>query len=100
LPHDRPGAPGGKDVLSCVADCRRALAECARVLRPGGGMVLYAVFATDELAADERVRLLGSLENAAPSMHRPTVEAAIGQAGPPTRRALGRVSRIAGRVEL
>jgi SAM-dependent methyltransferase len=61
-----------KDVLSCVADCRRALAECARVLRPGGGMVLYA---------DEQARLLGSLENAAPSMHRPTVEAAIGDAG-------------------
>jgi SAM-dependent methyltransferase len=70
-----------KDVLSCVTDCRRALAECARVLRPGGGMVLYAVFATDELAADEHARLLGSLENAASSMHRPTVEAAIGDAG-------------------
>jgi SAM-dependent methyltransferase len=70
-----------KDVLSCVADCRGALAECARVLRPGGGMVLYVVFATDELAGHERARLLGSLENAAASMHRPTVEKAIADAG-------------------
>ena len=39
-----------RDVLSCVGNCEQMLAECARVLRPGGGMVLYAVFATDQLA--------------------------------------------------
>jgi SAM-dependent methyltransferase len=70
-----------KDVLSSVGDCRLALAECARVLRPGGGMVLYAVFATDELAPHEHARLLARQEHAAASMHRPTVEAAIGAAG-------------------
>jgi hypothetical protein len=44
-------------------------------------MVLYAVFATDELASHERARLLARQEHAAPSLHRPTVEAAIGDAG-------------------
>ena len=70
-----------RDVLSSVGDCERALAECARVLRPGGGMVLYAVFATGELAAHERARLLGRPEHSAPSMDRPTVEAAVAAAG-------------------
>ncbi len=75
-----------KDVLSCVGDCGRALAECARVLRPGGGMVLYAVFATEELAPHERARLFGRQEHSAPSMDRPTVEAAIAAAGFEVRR--------------
>jgi ubiquinone/menaquinone biosynthesis C-methylase UbiE len=39
-----------RDTLCCVGDCRRMLTECARVLRPGGGRVLYAVFATDQPA--------------------------------------------------
>jgi SAM-dependent methyltransferase len=70
-----------RDVLSSVGDCGRALAECARVLRPGGGMVLYAVFATGELTAHERARLLGRPDHSAASMDRPTVEAAIVAAG-------------------
>jgi len=70
-----------RDVLSCVGDCERAMAECARVLRPGGGMVLYAVFGTEELAAHERARLLGRLDHSAAGMDRPTVEAAIAAAG-------------------
>ncbi|HEX6674439.1 MAG TPA: class I SAM-dependent methyltransferase [Actinomycetes bacterium] len=70
-----------RDVLSCIGDCGRAMAECARVLRRGGGMVLYAVFATEELAAHERARLLGRPEHSAPSMDRATVEAAIAAAG-------------------
>lgn len=70
-----------RDALSCMPDCGRVLAECARVLRPGGGMVLYAVFATDEFEPRERARLLAGLENFGPSMHQPTVEAAIAAAG-------------------
>jgi hypothetical protein len=35
--------------------------ECARVLRPGGGMVLYAVFATDRLAPGDRSLLVEGL---------------------------------------
>ena len=57
------------------------LAECARVLRPGGGMVLYAVFATDQLAPGDRSLLVEGLENSPASMHQPTVEAAIAAAG-------------------
>jgi hypothetical protein len=57
------------------------LSECARVLRPGGGMVLYAVFATDLLAPGDRALVVEGLHNARSSMHQPTVEAAIAAAG-------------------
>jgi SAM-dependent methyltransferase len=70
-----------RDVLSCVGDCGRMLRECARVLRPGGGMVLYAVFATGQLAPGDRSLLVGGLGNSSASMHQPTVEAAIAAAG-------------------
>jgi hypothetical protein len=64
-----------------VGDCRQMLAECARVLRPGGGMVLYAVFTTDRLAAGDRGLLVEVLGNSPASMDQPTVEAAIAAAG-------------------
>jgi SAM-dependent methyltransferase len=70
-----------RDVLSCVSDCGRMLAECARVLRPGSGMVLYAVFATDQLAPSDRALVVEGLGNSPASMHQPTVEAAIAAAG-------------------
>ena len=70
-----------RDVLSCIGNCEQMLAECARVLRPGGGMVLYAVFATDQLAPGDRSLLVEGLENSPASMHQPTVEAAIAAAG-------------------
>jgi SAM-dependent methyltransferase len=70
-----------RDTLSCVGDCGRMLSECARVLRPGGGMVLYAVFATDRLAPGDRALVVEGLHNAPSSMHQPTVEAAIAAAG-------------------
>jgi SAM-dependent methyltransferase len=70
-----------RDVLSCLPDCGRALAECARVLRPGGGMVLYAVFTSDQLAPGDRALLVQGLGNTAASMDQPAVEAAIAAAG-------------------
>jgi SAM-dependent methyltransferase len=70
-----------RDTLSCLGDCAHALRECARVLRPGGGMVLYAVFATDRLEPGDRALVVEGLGNAAASMHEPTVEAAIAAAG-------------------
>jgi SAM-dependent methyltransferase len=70
-----------RDVLSCVGDAGRMLGECARVLRPGGGMVLYAVFATDRLPPGDRALLVEGLENSAASMDQPAVEAAIAAAG-------------------
>jgi hypothetical protein len=57
------------------------LRECARVLRPGGGMVLYAVFTTDQLAPGDRNLLVEGLQNSPASMHQPTVEAAMAAAG-------------------
>jgi len=70
-----------RDVLSCVGDSAQMLRECARVLRPGGGMVLYAVFTTDQLAPGDRSLLVEGLQNSPASMHQPTVEAAMATAG-------------------
>ena len=70
-----------RDVLSCVGDAAKMLRECARVLRPGGGMVLYAVFTTDRLAPGDRSLLVEGLGNSPASMHQPTVEAAMAAAG-------------------
>jgi SAM-dependent methyltransferase len=70
-----------RDVLSCVEDAGRMLGECARVLRPGGGMVLYAVYATDQLAPGDRALVVEGLGNSPASMHQPAVEAAIAAAG-------------------
>jgi SAM-dependent methyltransferase len=70
-----------RDVLSCVGDGAQVLRECARVLRPGGGMVLYAVFTTDQLAPGDRNLLVEGLQNSPASMHQPTVEAAMAAAG-------------------
>ena len=70
-----------RDTLSCLNDCATALRECARVLRPGGGMVLYAVFAADTLAPGDRALVVDALENSAASMDQGTVEAAIAAAG-------------------
>jgi SAM-dependent methyltransferase len=70
-----------RDTLSCLPDCALALRECARVLRLGGGMVLYAVFATDRLEPGDRALLVEGLGNSGASMHQPTVEAAIAAAG-------------------
>jgi ubiquinone/menaquinone biosynthesis C-methylase UbiE len=70
-----------RDVLSCVADAGGMLRECARVLRPGGGMVLYVVFATDQLAPWDRALVVEGLGNSPASMHQATVEAAIASAG-------------------
>lgn len=49
-----------RDVLNHVA-LPAALAECARVLHPGGGMLVYQTFATAELAPFEADRLFRAM---------------------------------------
>ncbi|MDQ3043593.1 MAG: class I SAM-dependent methyltransferase [Chloroflexota bacterium] len=56
-----------RDVLNHVA-LAKGLTECARVLRPGGGMLVYQTFATDALAPDEAARLYAALAIVPPNM--------------------------------
>lgn len=46
-----------RDMLGHVDDLVTGMAECRRVLAPGGSMVVFAVFATADLTADETRRL-------------------------------------------
>lgn len=50
-----------RDVLSHVADLDLALAECHRILRPGGPMLVYQTLATGWLEPAEEARLTGAL---------------------------------------
>lgn len=49
-----------RDVLNHV-ELAHGLAECARVLRPGGRMLAYQTFATDELAPSEAARIYAAM---------------------------------------
>ncbi len=70
-----------RDTLSCIGDAEQALREFARVLRPGGGAVLYVVFATERLLGYERELLFESETIGQRSMEQDGVEAAIAAAG-------------------
>jgi len=48
-----------RDVFAHIADADIALAECARVLAPGGRMLLHQVFATDLLEPIEAEQVFG-----------------------------------------
>lgn len=67
-----------RDVIVHV-DARRGLAECARVLRPGGAMVAYVTLATDRLEPRERSELVAA--TALQSFDAGTVEDAAADAG-------------------
>jgi ubiquinone/menaquinone biosynthesis C-methylase UbiE len=45
------------DVLGLIENLPRAVAECARVLEPGGAMISYVTVATDRMAAFEQAEL-------------------------------------------
>lgn len=70
-----------RDVLNHVLDLGAALHECARVLKPGGAMLVYQTFATDLLEPKEAERLYASVATVAASMSREHFEGTVQAAG-------------------
>jgi ubiquinone/menaquinone biosynthesis C-methylase UbiE len=69
-----------RDVLPHV-EAAPGLAECARVLRPGGRMVTYATFATELLEPREAAALSGAVALVAESLNARHVEQCAAEAG-------------------
>jgi SAM-dependent methyltransferase len=69
-----------RDVLLHV-DVTRGLAECARVLVPGGGMVAYVTFATELLEPREAAVLADAMALVPESLEPKRVESAAADAG-------------------
>lgn len=74
-----------RDVLVHV-DARRGLAECARVLRPGGAMVAYVTLATERLAPGESAEVAAAAAIVPESFTAAGIEAAAAASGLVTRR--------------
>jgi SAM-dependent methyltransferase len=70
-----------RDMLNHVPDLRAGLAECARVLKRGGSMLVYQTFATDLLEPREAARLYAPLAIVAANMSTAAFEAACHDAG-------------------
>jgi SAM-dependent methyltransferase len=69
-----------RDVL-VHADVRRGLAECARVLRPGGRMLTYVTLATDRLEPGEAALLADATALEHDSLGATHIESAAADAG-------------------
>ncbi len=69
-----------RDVLVHV-DAHSGLAECARVLRPGGSLLAYVTLATDRLEPREAAELAGAMALAPGSTTPEAIEAAAADAG-------------------
>lgn len=70
-----------RDVLCLVDDLDRAYAECRRVVRAGGHMLVYQTFATDRLEPREAAEICAALDCVPGSMEPGRTEAAIAAAG-------------------
>jgi ubiquinone/menaquinone biosynthesis C-methylase UbiE len=70
-----------RDVLEQVAELDGALVESARVLRDGGRMLVYTVFATDRLDPAEREMMRHHLGNVDGNLDQGRVEMSFEQAG-------------------
>jgi ubiquinone/menaquinone biosynthesis C-methylase UbiE len=70
-----------RDMLVHIADLRGALAECRRVLRPGGAMVVFQMFATPWLEPGDAARLWPALAVVEANTDSVRFEAVVGEAG-------------------
>jgi hypothetical protein len=68
-------------VIELVEPLHTATVEVARVLRAGGRVILFTVFATDRLEPGEAALLAQSLANVPANLREETVEAAFDCAG-------------------
>jgi SAM-dependent methyltransferase len=70
-----------RDVIELVEPLDVGISEVARVLRPGGHMVVFTVFATELLEPKEAALLEQSLAVVPENLVEENVEAAFGRAG-------------------
>jgi SAM-dependent methyltransferase len=70
-----------RDVLVLVEGLQAGLDEAARVLKPGGRMLVYTNFATELLEPEEARRLNAPLGNVAENFDEAVVDAAFAKAG-------------------
>jgi len=69
-----------RDMLNHV-DLAQGLAECFRVLKPGGLMLVYQTFATDLMEPKEAARIYGAMSIVAQNMAQPYFVSSVDAAG-------------------
>ena len=87
-----------RDMLTVVPDLRRAFSECARVLKPGGHMLIFTNFVTDLMEPPEFERVCGPLGVCADNLSEGYFEAALSRLWVPGSRVRThrwRVARVA-----
>jgi len=70
-----------RDVLAHMRDLPLAFGSCARVLKPNGKMLIYAMFGTELLTSEEAENLWPPLATVRDNMRRPYFDEALSAAG-------------------